>query len=148
MKLESKIQLAARREQVWAAMNDPQVLAVATPGCKEFTQTGPDQFAAVMEMGVAGIKGRYKGQVSIAERQPPESYRLMIEGTGTPGYVKASMLITLAEASGGTELTYNGDAQVGGMVASVGQRMLGGVAKMVIDQFFKAIEKAAINLNA
>lgn len=144
MKLEGKYRFQLDRETVWKALNNPDVLQKATPGCKEFEQVGPDEYAAVLEMGVAGIKGRYKGKVAIADRQEPDQYRLIIEGAGTPGFVKASVTFSLTSSDPQTtELAYSGDAQVGGMVAAVGQRVLGGVVKMTMEQFFKAVEQSA-----
>jgi carbon monoxide dehydrogenase subunit G len=145
MKLEGTFRFDTGLEQVWNALNDAEVLSRATPGCKEFTAAGEDRYNAVLEMGVAGIKGKYKGQVAITDRQAPTHYRLIIEGKGAPGFVKASMNFDLtAVGTSGTDLSYSGDAQVGGLVAGVGQRILGGVAKMILDQFFKTINEAAV----
>jgi carbon monoxide dehydrogenase subunit G len=149
MKLEGKCLLSAGPDQVWVALNDPRVLAQATPGCKEFSQVGPDEYAAVLELGVAGVKGRYTGKVSIADREPPSRYRLLMEGSGTPGFIKAELLVVVRPNDGaGTELSFVGDAQVGGVVAGVGQRMLSGIAKLLMDQFFKGVEKATLNVQA
>lgn len=148
MKLEGTYSLLPGPDQVWAALNDPRVLAKATPGCKEFSQVGPDEYAAVLEVGVAGVKGRYTGQVSIADREPPSRYRLQVEASGSQGFIKAEMTIALRpDDRAGTELSFSGEAQVGGIVSGVGQRMLGGIAKLMMGQFFKEIEKAAIEVN-
>jgi carbon monoxide dehydrogenase subunit G len=144
MKLEGTCRFTVDRDTVWAALNDPAVLATATPGCKEFTPSGPDQYSTVLEMGVAGIKGKYKGRVAIEDRQAPCHYRLIIEGAGAPGFVKANLTFDLTPAGDDTVLDYSGEAQVGGLVAGVGQRILGGVAKMMMEQFFKAINTAAV----
>jgi len=145
LKLEGTFRFNAGQDQVWSALNDAEVLSRATPGCKEFTVAGEDRYNAVLEMGVAGIKGKYKGQVAITDRQAPTHYRLIIEGQGAPGFVKATMDFDLVAVSPSeTDLNYSGDAQVGGLVAGVGQRILGGVAKMTLDQFFKTINQAAV----
>jgi hypothetical protein len=121
-------------------MLDPQVLAKAIPGCESLTEIGPDQFEAVMKVGVAAVKGTYKGKVSIKDKQPPSHYILSGEGSGGPGFMQGDMAIDLEESNGQTVLKYSTDAKVGGLIASIGQRMLGGVAKMMADQFFKRIE--------
>jgi carbon monoxide dehydrogenase subunit G len=121
-------------------MLDPQVLAKAIPGCESLTEIGPDQFEAVMKVGVAAVKGTYKGKVSIKDKQPPTHYVLSGEGSGGPGFMQGDMAIDLEESNGQTVLKYSTDAKVGGLIASIGQRMLGGVAKMMADQFFKRIE--------
>jgi carbon monoxide dehydrogenase subunit G len=94
-------------------------------------------------MGVAHIKGKYKGKIVIADAEPPSTYRLQIEGKGAPGFVSASVRINLRSEESGTHLTYAGEAQVGGLIAGVGQRIRGGVAKLTLEQFFKGIERGA-----
>lgn len=143
MKLEGIYRFPQPLDQVWSALNDPAVLEKATPGCKSLTQVGPSEFEAELEMGVANIKGKYKGKVAITEAEPLSGYRLHIEGKGSPGFVSASVAIRLSPGESGTELTYQGDAQVGGMIAGVGQRILGGVARLTLEQFFKAVEREA-----
>ncbi|HYG60872.1 MAG TPA: carbon monoxide dehydrogenase subunit G [Symbiobacteriaceae bacterium] len=139
MQLQGTQVIAAPVPAVWAALNDPAVLQACTPGCKQLTATGEDSFAAVLELGIAAIKGQYKGSLQIAEKQAPVAYRLMIRGEGGPGFVSSSLLISLAEHEQGTLLTYEGTADVGGTIARVGQRVLGGVAKLLMGQFFSAL---------
>lgn len=143
MKLEGTYRFPQTLERVWTLLNDPAVLERATPGCKSLTQVGPSEYEAELEMGVGNIKGKYKGKVAIADAEPPSGYRLLIEGKGAPGFVRASVAIRLSPGESGTHLTYEGDAQVGGMIAGVGQRIMGGVAKLTMEQFFKAIEREA-----
>ncbi len=85
---------------------------------------------------MAAVKGTFEGKVRLLEKKPPESYRLAAEGSGGPGFVRADTLITLTDADGGTRVSYSADVQIGGLIAGVGQRMLGGVSKMMADQFF------------
>jgi len=106
------------------------------PGCKKFEPTGQDEFAVTLEMGVAGIKGTYNGKARIADKVEGESYKLIVEGSGTPGFVRGEGVLTLEPEDIGTVVVYTGDANAGGLIANVGQRMLGGVAKMVVGQFF------------
>ena len=92
-----------------------------------------------MKVGVAAIKGTYKGKVAIVEKQPPTEYTLQVEGRGGPGFVKGTAKITLSAEGDGTAVKVEGDGQVGGMLAGVGQRMLPGVAKMLMNQFFECL---------
>ena len=104
------------------------------------SEIGPDQYEATMKVGVASVKGTYKGKVSIKEKQAPSHYILSGEGSGGPGFMRGDVSIDLAEKNGQTVLQYSTDAKVGGLIASIGQRMLNGVARMMLDQFFKKIE--------
>src|SRR5205823_4421757 len=94
---------------------------------------------AVMRVGVAAIKGTYKGKVGIVDRQPPQMYTLEVEGSGGPGFVKGTAKISLQQEGESTRVSVEGDGQVGGMLAGVGQRMLPGVAKMLMNQFFECL---------
>src|SRR3989338_4906848 len=114
----------------------PAQLKKAIPGCEKLEALGNDEFKATLKVGVAAVKGTFEGKVRLAEKKPPESYRLAAEGSGGPGFVKADTLITLSEIEGGTRIAYSADVQVGGLIAGVGQRMLGGVSRMMADQFF------------
>lgn len=110
------------------------------PGCESMKEIGPDQYEATMKVGVASVKGTYKGKISIKDQQPPVHYVLSGEGSGGPGFMQGDVSIDLEEKDGKTVLKYSTDAKVGGLIASIGQRMLNGVAKMMVDQFFKKVE--------
>jgi uncharacterized protein len=136
MKLEGSYDIPAPRQEVWEAFLDPERLRQAIPGCEKLEAVGEDEFKATMKIGVAAVKGTFEGKVRLKDKNPPESYRLAVEGNGAPGFVRADTLITLSDAPGGTRVSFSADAQVGGLIAGVGQRMLGGVSKMMADQFF------------
>src|SRR6266702_6508054 len=137
MKIEGSADILAARDKVWAAFLDPTILAQALPGCEKLEAIGPNEYKATMKVGVGGVKGTFEGKVKITEQKPPESYKLAVEGSGGPGFVRGETVITLSDAEdGGTRVAYNADVQVGGLIASVGQRMLGGVSKMMADKFF------------
>ena len=136
MKLEGSHDVPAPRQKVWDAFLDPRQLKKAIPGCEKLEPLGGDAFKATLKVGVAAVKGTFEGKVRLLEQKPLESYRLAAEGSGGPGFVKADTLITLSEIEGGTRVAYSADVQVGGLIAGVGQRMLGGVSKMMADQFF------------
>jgi carbon monoxide dehydrogenase subunit G len=139
MQLSGSWAFEADRPSVWVALNDPAVLQAATPGCKELIPIGPDEWAATLQLGLAGIKGNYKGQIRLADKVEPERFSLLLAARGAPGIVQARVEISLAETEGGTSLTYLGEAQVGGPVAGIGQRLLGGAAKLLLGQFFAGI---------
>jgi uncharacterized protein len=136
MKLEGSYEVKAPRQKVWSAFLDPEILRKAIPGCEKLELTGPDEYKATLKIGVAAVKGTFEGKVRLADKKPPESYRLSAEGSGGPGFVRSDTVITLSDIEGGTRVSYSADVQVGGLIAGVGQRMLGGVSKMMADQFF------------
>jgi carbon monoxide dehydrogenase subunit G len=136
MKLEGSYEIPAPRQQVWDAFLDIERVRQAIPGCEKLEPLGPDEYKATMKVGVAAVKGTFEGKVRLGDKQAPESYRLFAEGSGSPGFLRADTLISFADAPGGTRVSYSADVQVGGLIAGVGQRMLGGVSKMMADQFF------------
>jgi hypothetical protein len=136
MKLEGTYEVPAPRKKVWEAFLDPKVLKKAIPGCEKLEAIGPDEYKATMKIGVGGVKGTFEGKVKLSDKQPPDSYKMSAEGSGGPGFIRSETQITLSEHDGGTRVTYTADVQVGGLIASVGQRMLGGVSKMMADKFF------------
>jgi hypothetical protein len=137
MKLGGSYDVPASRQQVWDAFQDPARLKQAIPGCEKLESVGPDEYKATMKVGVGGVKGTFEGKVRLTDKKPPESYKMAVEGSGGPGFLRGDTLITLSDAEGGgTRVAYDADVQVGGLIASVGQRMLGGVSKMLADKFF------------
>ncbi|MBM4262088.1 MAG: carbon monoxide dehydrogenase subunit G [Deltaproteobacteria bacterium] len=140
MKIEGTYTFSAPRDRVWQVLLDPKIIGQCMPGCESMNEIGPDEYEAVMKVGVASVKGTYKGKVAIKDKQPPSHYVLSGSGSGGPGFMQGDVAIDLEEANGQTLLKYSTDAKVGGLIASVGQRMLNGVAKMMVDQFFKKME--------
>lgn len=139
MKLEGSYDLAASRARVWAALLDPAELARAMPGCDTLEAVGEGEYRAIMKIGVAAVKGTFEGKVRLSDLEPPARYRMAVEGSGGPGFVRGEASIELADIAGGTRVTYGADVQVGGLIAGVGQRMLGGVARTMLTQFFTRI---------
>ena len=140
MKLDGTATLSAPPAKVWAAITDPAVLARTIPGCQGLERTGEDEYAMTVSVGVGAIRGVYAGEVKLTDKQEPTRYVMHASGSGGPGSVRATVPITLEEVDGGTKLTYDADAVVGGAVAGVGQRMITGVAKRLAGQFFSAID--------
>jgi len=140
LKIEGSYLFNAPRERVWQVLLDPKIMAQCMPGCESLKEVAPDQYEAIMKVGVASVKGTYKGKVSIKDKQAPSHYVLSGEGSGSPGFMQGEVFIDLEEVQGQTRLKYSTDAKVGGLIASIGQRMIHGVAKMMVDQFFKKME--------
>ncbi|HTO12998.1 MAG TPA: carbon monoxide dehydrogenase subunit G [Candidatus Binatia bacterium] len=136
MKLEGTYEVPASRKKVWEAFLDPKILKKAIPGCEKLEAVGPDEYKATMKIGVGGVKGTFEGKVKLSDKQPPDSYKMSAEGSGGPGFIRSETVITLTDHEAGTRVSYTADVQVGGLIASVGQRMLGGVSKMMADKFF------------
>jgi len=139
MKVEGVYTFPGQPAQVWALLLNSDSLRACIPGVETLTETSPDHFDAVMRVGVAAIKGTYKGKVAIVDKQEPNAYTLQVEGSGGPGFVKGTAKISLTAEGDGTKVSVDGDGQVGGMLAGVGQRMLPGVAKMLMNQFFDCL---------
>jgi carbon monoxide dehydrogenase subunit G len=141
MKISGSAALKATPQQVWDAFHDPAVLQRCLPGCESLTETGPDQYAMTVTAGVAAIKGTYDGTVALLDPQPPGQFRMKASGAGGPGTVDADVLVRLAPSdTGGTDLAYDADATVGGVIGGVGQRMLTGVTRKMAGQFFEAVD--------
>lgn len=136
MKFEGSYDLPAPREKVWAALLDPAQLMTAMPGCETLEVIGEGEYRAILKVGVAAVKGTFEGKVRLSNLEPPSRYKMAVEGSGGPGFVRGEAAMELADLEGGTRVTYSADVQVGGLIASVGQRMLGGVSKMMVDHFF------------
>jgi carbon monoxide dehydrogenase subunit G len=126
MKIEGTQDIPASQDKVWAAFLDPNTLAKAIPGCEGLEEIGPGEYKAVMKIGVAAIKGTFEGRVRLMDLEAPNRYRMAVEGKGGPGFVRGEAKMSLAPSDGGTRVSYDADVQVGGLIASVGQRMLGG----------------------
>lgn len=139
MKIEGSHTVAAPRDRVWQLLFDPEALIKAIPGCEKLEQVGPDEYKATLKVGVAAVKGTFQGKVRMSDKEPPARYRMAVEGSGTPGFVRGEACMELSDVEVGTRVAYTADLQVGGLIAGVGQRMLSGVAKMTLDQFFSHI---------
>jgi hypothetical protein len=138
--LDGSAVLSAAPEQVWAVITDPAVLARTIPGCESLQQVGENSYTMVVSAGVGAIRGKYAGEVRLADLDFPKAYVMHASGSGGPGSVRATVQIRLEPSGEGTELTYSADAVVGGAVAGVGQRMITGVAKRMAGQFFSAVD--------
>jgi carbon monoxide dehydrogenase subunit G len=143
---ESSVRIAgnytfeATREEVWSAINDPEVLARTIPGCQRLDQVGEHEFDSTLKIGLQAVRGVYSGRMRIENHQAPVSYELDIDGKGSNGFLKGHGSVTLREEGAQTILDYGGEAHVGGTIASVGQRLLDGAARTLISQSLKALD--------
>jgi carbon monoxide dehydrogenase subunit G len=143
MKIEGTHQLNVPRARVYELLVDPEVLQRCIPGCERLEKTEADTYAATIRAGVGAIKGVFTGTVRLEDMRPPEHYRIVVAGKGAPGFLKGSGDLDLEKQAEGTLIKYTGDLQLGGTIASVGQRMIQGTAKMMASQFFTALEAEA-----
>jgi len=143
MTMNGEIQLAASREAVWTKLNDAAVLKVCIPGCEELERIDDQGFRAVAKMKVGPVSARFKGRVTLTDLDPPSSYDIVGEGEGgVAGFAKGSARVNLLERDDGTLLTYQVDAQIGGKLAQLGQRLVNGAAKKLADEFFANFARA------
>ena len=143
MKIEGTNHLQAPRERVYQCLTDPEVLQRCIPGCERLDKTAENTYSATIRAGLGTIKGVFIGTVKLEDMRPPEHYRIVVEGKGTPGFMKGTGNLDLEAQGETTIIKYTGDLQVGGTIASVGQRMIQGTAKMMASQFFLALEAEA-----
>ena len=137
MEMSGEYRIAAAREKVWAALNDPEVLKQAIPGCQELERTADNEFTAKVRAKVGPVSATFTGKVNLADMNPPESYTIAGEGQGgAAGFAKGSAAIRLSEDGAVTVLNYDAKAQVGGKLAQIGSRLIGGTAQKMADQFF------------
>ena len=125
--------------RVWNFLTDAQRISQCLPGCEKLEQTGEGAYDLQMRMGVGAISGVFSGSIHLHDLQPTFEYQMTVNGTGKPGFVKGEGTVRLTSEGNGTILHYSGDVSAGGAIASVGQRMISGAARMVIDQFFKCV---------
>ena len=141
MKISGCYTVPFPREQTYALLLDPVVLARCLPGCDELERTGQDEYRMKMKMVLASLSGLFDGTVSLAEQNPPESFKLIVEGNGKIGFMKGEGLLSLAPDSEVTSVSYEGDVHVGGTIAGVGQRLLDTTARLMIKKFFKRLSE-------
>ena len=141
MQLAGSHTFRAPRQTLWDLLNDPEVLARVTPGVDTLEQTGPGQYQAVLHIKMGPINSTFNGALQVVDSKEPESYRLLIDVNGKIGQIAAEGHIRLAEDHETTTVEVEGGSQLTGRLASMGQRLLSGVARMFTNQFFKALER-------
>jgi len=143
MELTDTHTLPVPQQQAWEALNDTSMLKVCIPGCEELEKTEDNGFRATAKMKVGPVSARFKGKVTLSDLDPPNGYKISGEGEGgVAGFAKGGATVALAEKDGGTLLSYNVEAQIGGKLAQLGQRLINGSAKKLADEFFANFAKA------
>lgn len=136
MKMSGEEIIPASREAVWKALNDPEILKQAIPGCEEITKHSDTELEAKVMVKVGPVKARFTGNVTLTDLNPPASYRISGEGKGVAGLANGGADVRLEEVEGGTKLSYDVDAQVGGKLAMLGSRLIDSTARSLATQFF------------
>jgi carbon monoxide dehydrogenase subunit G len=143
MTMTGEVQLAAPRDTVWAMLNDPDVLKTCIPGCESLEKLSDTEFAAIAVNKIGPVKATFKGKVNLSDLDPPNGYKISGQGDGgVAGFAKGGAEVKLTEKDGGTLLAYNVEAQIGGKLAQLGQRLINGAAKKLADQFFEKFAEA------
>ena len=139
MKVSGSYSVPVLQERAYALLQDPAVLTKCMPGCEGLDRVAENEYAMRMKMVLASISGNFSGKVRIGDANPPDSFRLIVEGSGKIGFMKGDGLLKLSPADAGTNVQFDGDVQVGGTIASVGQRLLDTTARMLIKKFFNRL---------
>ena len=140
MDITGSYTFTAPPERVWALLMDPAVIAGCIPGCEKLEPEGEDRYRARLSVALAAITGTYDGTVVISDKAEPQSYKLTVEGQGKPGFVKGAATIALRADGANTIVDVSGTVQTGGPIARLGQRLIGGVSKMMQDRFFACLQ--------
>lgn len=147
MKLEGIAEFPYEPAAVWRALHDVDILTKTIPGCKSLVASGDNEYAVAVALGVAAIKGEYEGRIQVDDVEFPNYYVINGEGSGKPGYVKVKVDCHLDATELGTSMRWSSDAEVGGLIAGIGGRVLTGISKHMAKQFFKALNAEMKNMH-
>lgn len=143
MDMSGEERIAAKRDVVWAALNNPEVLKACIPGCQSLDMTSPTQMSAMVKIKIGPVSATFTGDVTLSDLNPPESYKISGEGKGgIAGFAKGGAVVSLAEDGDETILSYTVDAQIGGKLAQLGSRLIDSTAKKLATQFFNDFNAA------
>ncbi len=141
MDMQGSRQLGVTQQQAWDALNDPEVLKVCIPGCEKIEATGENQYAVTNALKIGPVAARFNGKIALTDIEAPKGYTLNFDGqAGAAGFGKGTAKVSLTPNDAGCELGYTVNAQVGGKIAQVGQRLIDGVAKSMAEDFFKRFD--------
>ena len=138
MKLEGDYWFEASVPEVWSALFDPVILAAVMPGCEKL-ELVDGQYVGEIKVKVGPIQGKFTGKVDLKDKDEPHSYTMIVDGRGAPGFVKATASVKLQAEGAGTRVFYDTDAQVGGKIASVGQRLIEASARAIVAQSLEGL---------
>jgi len=139
MKLSATFTFKTAQEKLFWALVDPAVVQKCIDGCEKMEKTGEDSYDAHLKIGVAGIKGSYIGKIRITDQRPPESFTLHAEGKGKPGWVKGMAKFHVLLKDEGSEVRCESEGEVGGLIASVGSRLIEAVGKKMLNEYFRKL---------
>jgi carbon monoxide dehydrogenase subunit G len=145
MKVTGEHAFNVTREQVWAALQDPRLLAGAMPGAGRLEPTGPDQYTITVDVGVGSVKGTYDGTFALTDKEEGQACTVRATASGRPGSVDTVARMRLSDRDGGVLLTYEADATVTGPLAGVGQRLMGAAARRTTEQFLSSLETMIVS---
>ena len=138
MTMNGEYQLPVSRETVWVKLNDTETLKACIPGCELFDKLSDTEFQAVAVTKIGPVKAKFKGKVTLSDLDPPNGYKISGQGDGgVAGFASGGATVKLEPKDGGTLLSYTVEAQIGGKLAQLGQRLVNGAAKKLADEFFK-----------
>jgi carbon monoxide dehydrogenase subunit G len=140
MELKGTYVFPAAQERVWDLLMDAQIVAGCIPGCREMRDLGEDRYQAELVVAVAAVTGNYGATIGLEDKRPPSSYRLVVQGTGRSGFVRGEALILLSPIDDQTSVEVTAKADVGGLVARLGQRLIEGVARTMMDRFYACLQ--------
>lgn len=143
MKLSGTYKLGTPQQRAYELLQDPEVLARCMPGCDKLEKTGEDEYAMRMKLLVASLSGLFEGKVKLTDKEPPDRFRMRVDGSGKIGFMKGEGVIALSPDGDGTLLTYEGDVNLGGTMAAVGQRLVDTTSKMMLKRFFEKLSQEA-----
>ncbi|MFA0752764.1 MAG: hypothetical protein IMHGJWDQ_000526 [Candidatus Fervidibacter sp.] len=142
MKVQGSWTFEAAREFVWRTLTNPTIIAQCIPGCEKMEAMGDDTYSATLAVGIGSIKGRFTATICMTDQQFPERYRLIVEAKSSVGFVKGDGIIALQEVGEGrTQVSVDGEVQVGGTLASVGSRLIQVTANAMLNRFFEAMRQ-------
>lgn len=142
MDMSGEYRIQAPRDRVWAALNDPDILKQAIPGCESLEKVGENELEAQVKAKIGPVSAKFGGKVTLSDLNPPESYRISGEGKGgAAGFAKGGANVTLSEDGDATVLRYTASADIGGKLAQIGSRLVQGSAKKMADDFFGRFAK-------
>lgn len=139
MEITDTHNFAAQPEEVWAVLMDPAAIKACLRGCRELRPIGDNCYHADISIGVGAVSGTFSATVTLSDQSPPDSYRISVDATGKPGFARGSADVLLKRVASGTDVQVNASAEVGGLIARVGQRLIEGVARMTIAGFFSCL---------
>ena len=145
MKISGDHDFRASRQQVWDALNDPEILAATLPGARRLEPTGTDEYALTVDVGVGSVKGTYEGTFALTDKRERESCTVTATASGRPGSVTAVASMRLSDDGQGARMSYEADANVTGPLAGVGQRLMGAAARRTTEQFLSALDERIVS---